>query len=84
MMRHLVPLTYRVVVGRDVALIERVVECFFVCWPEEPNKGRNFILLHASKELDACFRHKYVESQIGRLLGSLVRNGIERPLHVAA
>ena len=80
----LVPLTYCVVVGRDVPIIEQIVERFFVCWPKEPNKGCNFVLLHTSKKLDACFRHKCVERQISRPLGSLVRDGVQRPLYITA
>lgn len=80
----LVSLTYGVVVSRDVPIIEQVVECFFVYRPKEPDKGCNLVLLHASKELDACFRHKRVERRIRRPLGSLVRDVIQRPLNVAA
>ena len=84
MMCCLVSLAYGVVVGRDVSFIEQVVERFFVCWSKEPNKGCNLVLLHASEELDTCFRHKRVERQIRRLLGSLLRDAIQRPLNFAA
>ena len=84
MMCCLVSLTYGVVVGRDVPIVEQVVERFFVCGSKEPNKGCNLVFLYASKELDTCFRHKRVECQIRRLLGSLVRDVIQRPLNFAA
>ena len=84
MMRRLMSLTYGVVVGRDVPVIEQVVERFFVRGSEEPNKSGNFVFLHTSKKFHTCLRHKCVERRISRPLGSLVRDVIQRPLNVAA